>query len=293
MENTEKIFFSYNRKDSEFALKLAADLTNNGLNIWIDQLNITPGARWDAEIEHSLELCSTQLVILSQTSVDSQNVLDEVSFAIDAGKRIIPIVLENCHIPLRLKRFQYIDFSSNYDQGVKNLLAVLKGINIQANSPVAPKPTAKNTTKPSGIAKYKKALVIGLISLVAIIIIGISVNSGTSTSELAPQIDSSSIENTEPSAKGYKASQINIVYTSVNDWHAKYTFLGNEVWEESNSDDTSELIQTFMDDRFIWLTKSGTTDTTIIDIDRDEISLYRGNRPDPTVCHIDSVILSD
>ncbi len=293
MENTEKIFFSYNRKDSEFALKLASDLTNNGLNIWIDQLNIAPGARWDAEIEHSLEMCSTQLVILSQTSVDSQNVLDEVSFAIDAGKRIIPIVLENCHIPLRLKRFQYIDFASNYELGLNNLLAVLKGGAVQAKNMVAPNPPEKLASKPSAITKYKKPIVIGLICLVAVIIIGKSIGSDSNTSNLAAQTDSSVVENTEPPAKSYKANQIDIIYSSVNDWHAKFVFLGNEVWEECNSDDTTELIQTFMDDRFIWLTKSGTTDTTIIDIDKDEISLYRGNRPDPTVCHIDSVIWSE
>jgi len=51
------------------------------------------------------------------------------------------------------------------------------------------------------------------------------------------------------------------------------------------------LIQTSNDEKFIWLVKPGTKDTTIIDIDLDEISLYRSNRPDPTKSHIDSVTL--
>ena len=44
----EMIFFSYSRSDaSEFAFKLAGDLRNAGMNIWIDQLDINGGEIWD------------------------------------------------------------------------------------------------------------------------------------------------------------------------------------------------------------------------------------------------------
>jgi len=36
----EKTFFSYSRADSEFVLKLATDLRNAGIDIWLDQLDI-------------------------------------------------------------------------------------------------------------------------------------------------------------------------------------------------------------------------------------------------------------
>ena len=43
-----KVFFSYARADAEFVLKLANDLRSAGISLWIDQLDITPGERWDS-----------------------------------------------------------------------------------------------------------------------------------------------------------------------------------------------------------------------------------------------------
>jgi hypothetical protein len=50
-------FFSYSREDSEFALRLAADLRAAGANVWIDQLDIGPGQRWDRSVQDALENC--------------------------------------------------------------------------------------------------------------------------------------------------------------------------------------------------------------------------------------------
>ena len=120
-----KIFFSYSRDDSEFVLKLAKDLRAEGANIWLDQLDIPAGKRWDAEIEQALENAEVQLVILSPTSVGSNNVMDEVSYALEKGKHVIPILHKDCQIPFRLKRLQYLNFTNNYDKGFKELSKAL------------------------------------------------------------------------------------------------------------------------------------------------------------------------
>src|SRR5215210_6348509 len=106
-----KTFFSYARSDSNFALKLAKDLREAGINVWIDQLDIPTGLRWDTEIEKALISSDFFLVILTAASVSSDNVLDEISYAIEEGKKVIPLVLNNCNVPMRLKRLQYIDFT--------------------------------------------------------------------------------------------------------------------------------------------------------------------------------------
>jgi hypothetical protein len=77
-----KLFFSYSRADSEFALRLAKDLRTAGARLWIDQLDIPPGARWDQSVEQALKCCSAVLVVLSPASVQSENVLDEIHFAL-------------------------------------------------------------------------------------------------------------------------------------------------------------------------------------------------------------------
>ena len=113
----EQLFFSYSRADSDFVLKLAKDMRSAGANLWIDQLDIAPGDRWDRAVEQALGAAPCLAVILSPESVVSQNVMDEVSLAFDEQKKILPILFRKCNIPFRLRRLQYVDFTANYDAG--------------------------------------------------------------------------------------------------------------------------------------------------------------------------------
>src|SRR5688500_2704260 len=110
----DRTFVSYSRADSQFAVKLASDLRANGASVWIDQLDIAAGARWDDAIEEALRRSARVIVLLSPKSAASQNVMDEVSFALDEGKTIVPVLVERCTIPMRLRRLQYVDFTPGY-----------------------------------------------------------------------------------------------------------------------------------------------------------------------------------
>jgi Tol biopolymer transport system component len=124
-------FFSYCRDDSEFALRLAEDLKTAGANVWMDQLDIEPGMPWDRAIESAVTNCPSMLVILSPTSVNSDNVRDEISFALSKKKRVIPVLYRECDVPFRLARLQHIDFRADYAGGLKALLRTL-GVERQA-----------------------------------------------------------------------------------------------------------------------------------------------------------------
>lgn len=121
----ETVFFSYSRDDTEFVLNLAKNLRQAGAKVWLDQLDISPGTRWDKAIENALTESKVLLVILSKTSVDSDNVLDEVSFALEEGKTVVPVLLEDCEIPFRLRRLQYADFTENREKGIQTLIHAL------------------------------------------------------------------------------------------------------------------------------------------------------------------------
>jgi len=123
--STQKIFFSYSRADSPFALTLAKDLREAGADIWIDQLDIPAGSHWDAAVEKALNSAAFVLVILTNSSTASTNVMDEVSFALESGKKIIPVLLEDCLPPFRLRRLQRIDFTSDYAIGFTQLMVTL------------------------------------------------------------------------------------------------------------------------------------------------------------------------
>ncbi len=152
-------FISYSRANSDFAVRLASDLKAAGFDVWLDQLDIPTGARWDDEIEKALEKSNIFLIILSPESIESQNVKDEVGYAIDAGKSILPVLTRPCRIPLRLRRFQFVDFSNHpYEDSlaeIKHLLNNTKQLaaagvsgNLEIPSAsVEPKPPRENVSR--------------------------------------------------------------------------------------------------------------------------------------------------
>jgi len=118
-------FLSYARADAEFVLRLAKDLRERGASLWIDQLDIAPGQRWDRAVEEALAKCAQLLVILSPAAVESTNVMDEVSFGLEDGKSVVPVLHRKCKIPFRLRRLQYVDLTLNYEAGLGRLLETL------------------------------------------------------------------------------------------------------------------------------------------------------------------------
>jgi hypothetical protein len=120
-----KYFFSYSRNDFDFVQKLATELRAAGASLWLDGLDIVGGQRWDRAIEESLRDCKGMIVVLSPASVASDNVMDEVSYALEEQKIVIPVLYRDCTLPFRLRRLQYIDFTKDYKDGFMQLLKAL------------------------------------------------------------------------------------------------------------------------------------------------------------------------
>ena len=149
-------FISYSRKDKEFALKFARELKSAGYLVWLDQLDIPTGARWDDAVERALRECEIFLIILTTASISSENVKDEIGYAIDHGKRIVPVLLEECEIPLRLRRFQYVDFREmKFGEGIRRAEQLLE--NFLSDQPI-PVPT-KTLPEAQEILKTRVATV--------------------------------------------------------------------------------------------------------------------------------------
>lgn len=135
-EKQRKTFLSYSRVNKDFAIRLAKELKSEGFDVWLDQLDIPAGSRWDREVERALKESQIFMIILTPASVDSENVLDEIGYAIDNGKRFLPVLLENCDVPLRLRRFQYVDFTNkDFDDGVESAKDLLRGLIAQPTIP--------------------------------------------------------------------------------------------------------------------------------------------------------------
>lgn len=147
--NAPATFISYCRADSDFALHLAEDLKAASANVWIDQLDIEPGSRWDRAVQEAAANCPRMLVLLTPESVESENVLDEINFALDKRKTIIPVLYRDCETPLRLRRVQHIDFRADYQRGLRTLLKALDAQQTRAAIAPLSGPTTDSTPAPA------------------------------------------------------------------------------------------------------------------------------------------------
>jgi TIR domain len=116
-----KIFLSYKREENKTALKLIQHLSNHNIDVWIDQHKIKDG-HWDVYIEKAIQEADFVIVLVSPLSNESPNVKNEISYSLSRNKKIIPLKIKPCEIPLQLHALQFIDCTKNFKKGLEQLL---------------------------------------------------------------------------------------------------------------------------------------------------------------------------
>lgn len=142
-----RYFFSYAREDAPFALELARKLREASANVWLDQLDIVGGQRWDKAVEEALRSCEGTLVVLTPSSVASNNVMDEVSYALEEGKLVVPVLYKPCAVPFRLRRLQYVDFTVD-DRAAAPFEELLRALGQPSPAAAVPNRTAEAAARP-------------------------------------------------------------------------------------------------------------------------------------------------
>ena len=182
-----KYFFSYSRHDGDFVKGLAQDLKAKNMNVWLDQIDIPPGVKWDTCIEQALNESVGMILVLSTSSVASDNVMDEVNYAISKNKHVIPLLLDDCDVPFRLARIQQIDFKSDHQKGIESIISTINALNASGQNtvvtpkiatpqppppPPAPRPVNNNAGNPPPAAKSGKLkyILIGAAVVVVLLI---------------------------------------------------------------------------------------------------------------------------
>lgn len=119
-------FISYSSKDVGVANLICEFLEKNEIKCWMAPRDIVPGKEWAEAIIESLDSCSAFILIFSQRSNDSPQVLREVERAVNKRIPLIPFRVENIPPSKALEYF----ISTNHwlnaiDQPVQNHLPVL------------------------------------------------------------------------------------------------------------------------------------------------------------------------
>jgi hypothetical protein len=108
---TGLVFVSYAREDADLILPLTRDLLHHGVDLWVDQLRISPGANWDKSIEEALDRCTKMLLFLSPAAVASEEVLSELRVALNDRKPVVPVLCQPCRIPRQLLLIQHVNLT--------------------------------------------------------------------------------------------------------------------------------------------------------------------------------------
>jgi hypothetical protein len=102
-----------------------------GIDPWLDAEKLLPGVDWDLEIKSAVKASHVVLVCLSKNSINKEGYIQkEIRQALDVADEkpdrtifIIPLRLENCEVPYRLKRWQWLDLfeKDSYDKLLSSL----------------------------------------------------------------------------------------------------------------------------------------------------------------------------
>ncbi len=121
MKQQEYMFISYSHFESDFALKLAADLKNAGITVWMDRLEegIQVGDSWAIVLERAINNSSGLIAILSPEYVKSRYCRNELARADTLHCPILPILLQRIpqtSWPIEIQRTQYLSFEHWRDE---------------------------------------------------------------------------------------------------------------------------------------------------------------------------------
>lgn len=143
MAQAADVFISYSREDKDAVLGLAAQLREAGVSLWIDQGSIDGAAMWGEEIVNALENAKVLILMVSEKSVNSHNVVKEVVLASERKEHILPVHLEPTRIPAGLKYplagIQHIEyFQGDKAENLKTIIRSLERIGVSIILPESP-----------------------------------------------------------------------------------------------------------------------------------------------------------
>jgi len=157
------VFICYARQDRERVYPQIQWLREHGVNVWFDE-SIPGGAVWRAQIGEAIEQATHLVCFLSSASIASEHCSREIHLALDTGKHLVPIYLEDAELSAELKvslsRIQALKISDRDFES--KLLAAIGSAAAQVKP--APRPRAKS--------RFRFVAVVGVFAIVCLVMVG-------------------------------------------------------------------------------------------------------------------------
>lgn len=114
-----KVFLCHTSADKPTVRELYQRLLTEGwINAWLDEEKLLPGQDWSVEIEKAVESTDTVIVCLSKSSLTREGYVQrELRLVLDIALTkpeetiyVIPLRLDKCEVPRRLRGSEYADY---------------------------------------------------------------------------------------------------------------------------------------------------------------------------------------
>ncbi len=153
METTKgkhDVLISYSTKDKSVADAIVGDFEQHGIRCWYAPRDILPGEHWVTAIKNGIENAQAVVLVFTDDSNSSAQVMNEIAMAFNAGKTIIPFRLSggemNPELEYYLSRVHWLDAvsSSSIAQDIEKLRENVQAI-VKKDEPAS---TPKAETAP-------------------------------------------------------------------------------------------------------------------------------------------------
>lgn len=126
-----KVFLCHASQDKPAVRELYQRLKSAGMDPWLDAEKLLPGENWELEIKKAVRSADAVVVCISRKSANKEGFLQkEIRFALDIADEkpegtifIIPLKLEECDAPDRLRQWQWLNYFE--PKAIDRLMAAL------------------------------------------------------------------------------------------------------------------------------------------------------------------------
>lgn len=125
MKYKPKVFLSYETSDRHVALAIEQKLSDKGIHVWVDVNEIRIGDSFIEIINNAINTSDFLIFLLSPNSINSKWHNNLFNYVLNNTRlrniALIPVLIEDCQLPLELSTLQYIDLRRDFDKGVNKL----------------------------------------------------------------------------------------------------------------------------------------------------------------------------
>jgi hypothetical protein len=119
-----KVFISHSHQDEKFVNQLLLRLNKDGIMTLANERRVTISDNIADRITNAINSTDYFIIVLSKRSINSKWVSFELSATIineisiqDQDNIILPVLIDDCEIPLSLKNRIFADFRFSFEEG--------------------------------------------------------------------------------------------------------------------------------------------------------------------------------